>query len=133
VLLTAIEVRRPRIPEDLIAPQHEDIHAELNLWGRQSRTHTPRLRCGSAEKLYRVPRGAEYDPQPKPALLPPYRILDLDRAILRMPDLHRQLIREYYVRQTRPEVLCRRMAIHWSHFGKLMFDSRAMVLNLLRS
>jgi DNA-directed RNA polymerase specialized sigma24 family protein len=122
------------LPVDLIAPQHEALDSDLVAWGRWSRERRARIKCGSAEGAYRAgyrswhyPTAAEMMPS-----LPNPRAQDLDRAILRIANQHRELLRMHYVDLRQATVICRQLALRWETFGQWMFDARAMVINQLR-
>lgn len=120
-----------RLALDEVAPQHAWIHSQLDLWGRASRIGNKRLYCGSIESRYRV-RAFDFQPAPRPIELAAEEFRSIDRAILGLPELHRRLLAEYYVRNCPLDIIRRRLKIHFSHFAKLMFNARAGVLNQLR-
>lgn len=119
-----------RLPLDEIAEQHRAIHAELESWGRWNREGRPRVYCGSAESKYRAPLR---EPQPRWELPPDPRLLELDRAVRFQPELWRKVLASYYVHNTPVYILIRKLKIHFTHFGPIIFKARAGVLNRLRA
>lgn len=123
-----------RLPLDEIAPQHREIHSDLEAWGRWNVDRKPaKVRCGSAERnyitnwrQYHYPSIAEMMPR-----LPNPRNREIDRAILLCALRHQEVLRRYYVFRQRPEHICRRMPINFIHFGQLIFKARAGVINNL--
>lgn len=123
------------LPVDQVAPQHVDIHADLERWGAWNRERYRAAKCRSLEGDYRRTRagdqGTEY---PRlPVWLPPNpRNRQIDRAVLGMLLQHKETVKLFYVERRAPKHICRLVVIHWSDFPKWMFDCRAMVLNQLR-
>ena len=132
-----VEIRRRTYPVDEIAPQHAEIDADLEAWGRWSRMGGGRFPCGSAEGAYRsrngnIEMGWEFEaPLPSPVSLVNPRVREIDRAMLAVPLEHRRALILHYCYQVRPERICRTLAVHYSHFGPLMFMARCMVVNCL--
>lgn len=121
-------------PIDDVAPEHADVHADLAAWGRWSLDRRSGVRCGSAESGYRSNWRSWHYPTAQEMMpsLPNPRAREVDRAVLGLPDQHRQTVRLYYVFNARPEVICRRVVIRQTDFGRWMRDCRCMVLNRLR-
>ncbi len=121
---------------DVVHDDQRGIHAELEAWGRWSIDSRGRVKCGSAEKSYENRSGYRSFNYPSvdemmPALPNP-RMRQIDRAVLGLPEQHRNTCRYYYVLGLRPEVICRRVVIRHADFGRWMRDCRAMVANRLR-
>ena len=125
----------PRVPVDAIAPQHIEIHAELERWGAWNRERYEAGTCSSIEKRYDHSGGR----QVKKAVisLPPDPVLfRLDRTVrymvLSVPQ-HAETVKLFYVKRNTPWMICRLVSVHWKDFGKWMFDTRAMVINVSRA
>jgi len=127
-----------RFAISMIEPRHIAIDGELEDWGRWSRDRAKGLRCGSAEGNYR-PRNGNIDmgwefnaPEPTPVQLPNLRMQEVDRAVLRVPELHRKALALHYVQRKGAQYICESLRVRKATFGAFMTTGRDMVLNLLR-
>lgn len=125
--------KQPRVPVDVIAPQHIDIHSDLERWGMWNRLRYEPATCASMEKLYT--KGGDTTP---PATAHPTnpRNLELDRAVRHMSmavPQHAETIKHFYVYRRTPIVICRLVVVHWKDFALWMFDCRSMVTNVSRT
>lgn len=133
-----VEIRRRTFPIDEIAPQHIEVDADLEAWGRWSRSGGGRFPCGSVEGAYRprngnIEMGWEFEaPIPSRPQIANPRMREIDRALLAVPESHRKALILHYAYQARPERICRALAVNVSMFGPLMFMARSMVVNILR-
>ena len=127
--------RETKCAVDVVAPQHDVIHADLERWGTWNRDRYRPGSCTSMEKNYRRTRandqGMEYPRLPIAMPINP-RNREIDRAVLRLPEQHRETVSLFYVKRKPPELICRLVVVRWTHFPRWMFDCRAGVLNLLR-
>lgn len=130
--------RKPRVPEDIVEPQHQDVHGKLDRWGRWQREKYEPATCASIEKLY-TKGGDTTPPATAPQPLDPVTVA-VDQAVRllrrRVPD-HAEALRLYYVgadgrRPMEPKLICRRLGLHWSHFRPFMSRARAMAINVLK-
>lgn len=131
---TRLYTKTPRVPVDVVAPQHLELHAELERWGSWNRERYEAGTCSSVEKRFdssggREAKRAVVSLPPDPRL----RILDrtLRRMVMSVPQ-HAEAIKLFYANRRTPVVICRVLVIHWKDFGTWMFDARAMVLNISR-
>lgn len=117
--------KQPRCPADVVAPQHQDIHADLERWGAWN---AERYRAGASGMVER------YRPPTPPAtgLGVDPRLIALERAVLHLPAKHRDTVRLFYVDRQDARTICRVFALRYEAFPSWMFLCRAMVLNLLR-
>jgi hypothetical protein len=142
--------KAPRMPVDVVAPQHAEIHHDLDRWGLWNRDRYQPGTCASMEKLY-YKGGDTTPPATAPTLANP-RHLAIDRAVRRMSmgaHQHSETIKLYYVtrpvrrivmrggtrievRCTTAQAICGLLTIHWKDFGTWMFDCRSMVVNIIR-
>jgi hypothetical protein len=141
-------------PVDVVATQHLDIHEELEAFGRWSREKYQPSTCDSVEKNFDPGEGGRKVRAPIITLPenPRHRAIDQVVRYMRMhlpkhgealkmyyvgvlpngkPDPKRPILHAQYIRSS-PRAICRTLHLHWSHFGTLMFDSRAAMINLLR-
>ena len=127
--------RASRLPIDWIAPQHAEIHAELERWGAWNRIRRQAATCGSVEKNFDGRGGyrSNYYPALPISLPENQRNRQVDRAVIRLPLQHRETVKLFYVSRREPRAICRAAVIHWNDFPKWMFDCRAMVLTQLRA
>lgn len=124
-----------RLPVDQVAPQHAEIHSDLERWGAWNRERYSPRTCGSAEGRYIRTRAQDQstDYPRLPVWQPPNpRNREVDRAILRCAFRHQEILRRHYVDRLAPAHICKLMALHFRHFGPLLFNSRAAVINNLR-
>ena len=123
------------LPVDVVDPDHTAIHSDLEAWGRWNRDRGHKMLCGSAEGNYRAPwRQWSYPTTAEmmPRNLRNPRNVAVDRAVLHLPEQHRETVRRYYVFQQVPELIARKANIRYIDFGRWMRDCRCMVLNQLR-
>lgn len=126
--------KQPRIPADVIAPQHVEIHADLERWGSWNRERYEAGTCDSLEKHFES--GGREVKTPVISLPTNPRNLQLDRAVRHMSihvPQHGETIKLFYVKRRPPIVICRVVVVHWKDFGTWMFHCRAMVLNVIRA
>jgi hypothetical protein len=126
--------KQPRIPVDVIAPQHVDIHADLERWGGWNRERYEAGTCASIEKRYDA--GGREVKKAVVSLPTNPRNLQLDRAVRHMSmavPQHYETIKLFYVTRRPPIVICRMVTVHWKDFGTWMFDCRAMVINVCKA
>ncbi len=118
--------KQPRCPSDIVAQQHQDIHAELERWGAWNAERYKAGASGSVESRYReqtaAATGLGVDP----------RLVALERAVLHLPPKHRDTVRIFYVDRQDARTICRVFALRYEAFPSWMFLCRAMVVNLLR-
>ena len=137
--------RAQRVPVDVVAPQHEDVHADLERWGRWNRERMRSRGCASAESVYERTRtpGATIEEID-------LRSVAIEKAIIGMPEDCRKTLRWYYfdagylclkaARNRRPgmpcptiaQIICWMLTLRYEAFPQWMFTCRAMVVNLLR-
>lgn len=147
---------RPRPgPVDVVAPQHAQIHVELDSWGRWSREKYQPGTCESIEGRFDPGEGGRKVRPPTVSLPENDRLRQIDTVVRymrmhlvqhgealklyyvgalpddRRRDPKRPVLMTQYIRCT-PRVICRVLHLHWSNFENLMFDSRAALINLLR-
>lgn len=125
--------RQPRLPVDVIAPQHVEVHGHLERWGAWTRgSRGGPDTAGSAEGWYDPSSGREVR-RPVIALPPNPMNICVYRAVQAMPMQHGDTVKAFYVRRFEPAHICRKVAvIRFEDFARWMFDCRAMVINLLR-
>jgi hypothetical protein len=126
--------KTPRVPVDVIAAQHVEVHADLERWGSWNRDRYEPGTCASVEKRYE-PRNKELRP-PHVSLPTRPRNLEIDRVVrlmsMSLPQ-HAETLKLFYVVRRQPQVICRLVVVHWKDFGGWMFDCRAMVINISKA
>lgn len=133
----------PSVAIDVIAPQHQGIHVELEAWARWCRERYEPNTCDSIEGNYDSGGGGRETKNANINLPenPMHRNIDRTVRHMRMQmNQHGEAIVFYYVgvlvraRYTPccPDEICRRIFIHRKDFGTFMFNCRAAVINLLR-
>jgi len=113
-----------------------DIIAELDVWGRWAK-HKPNYgsgSCGSAEGQYNAPWRQWHYPtademMPRPDVR---RMLQMDRAVTRLPTMYLQLVRCHYVYRLAPRKTRQRLGIHVSAWDAHLHRAHCMVRNLLQ-
>lgn len=118
--------RQARCPVDVIAPQHQDVHALCERWGAWNAERYRAGTSGSVESRYR-----EQTPHATGDGVDP-RMIQVERAVLRMPKDYRDTVRMFYVTRTDPRTICKIFTLRYEAFGPWMFTARAMIVNLLR-
>jgi hypothetical protein len=141
--------RQTKGPQDVVAPQHQEIHAELDSWGRWCRERYVPGECASIEHRFDNTGGRST----KAAVIslpenPMYRRIDkvVRHMRMNMPDHGEALVLYYagdlfqpkkmatgliYIRCSAQQI-CRKLHLHWSHFEGHMTYSRAALVNLMR-
>lgn len=112
------------------------VDAELRNWGRWVRDRTPKGHCRSIEHRFRHPRWRQeqLDEAPPPAIRPvdPVAAMAVERIMRHVPELHRSLLRLWYVEGASREWICRRLAISLrSDWDDVFARAQSMVDNLL--
>lgn len=117
--------RAPRCPADIVAPQHRDIHAELERWGSWNAERYRAGASGSVESRYReqTPKGMESVD---------LKLIDLERAVLRLPVPQRDTVRMFYVTREDARTICRIFSLRYEAFPAWMYAARHLVLHNLR-
>src|SRR5690349_9543666 len=101
-----------REPIDVIAPQHIEVHADLERWGAWNRERYHQGMCNSIEHAYDSSGGREV--KRAVVVLPPNpRHSELDRVVrimnMRVPQ-HGETIKLFYARRRSPRDICHVMA-----------------------
>lgn len=126
--------RKQRIPVDVIAEQHRDIHADLERWGAWNRERKQQGTANSKEGEYDSSSGREAK-RATVALPVNARHGQLERVVrqmmIRVPQ-HGETIALFYAKRRGPLDVCHIMLLRFEDFPTWMFDCRAMVVNLLR-
>ncbi len=127
--------RQSPLPVDVVAPEHQAIHADLERWGSWNREKYRPATAASAEGDYHRTRAQDQStdyPQLSIANPPNPRNAQIDRAILKLPKDYQAALRLFYVSRSDSTYICRVLHLHWCDFGERMSKCREMVLNILR-
>lgn len=120
-----------RQPVDVIAPQHVELHAELERWGAWNRERGEQGKCSSVESGYSS--GGREPGRAIIALPPDPRLSELDRIVrfmrLQVPD-HGQTVKLFYADRKAPLWICYTFNLRFEGFPAWMFACRAMVINI---
>jgi hypothetical protein len=146
--------RQSKRPQDVVAPQHQEIHAELDSWGRWCRERYVPGECSSIEHNFDNREGGYREPKAPLITLPenPMR-RKIDKVVRHMRmnmNAHGEALVLYYAGKLfepkkpkavrvgliyircSPQQICRDLHLHWSHFEGHMTYSRAALVNLMR-
>lgn len=119
-----------------IPPEHAQIDADLEAWGRWSQRRRGGFKsaCGSAEGNYRAPWRQWHYPTMEEMMPQPVAkdMLAIDRAVLKLPVMYLDLVRLHYVARLAPRTIRRRLAIHVDAWESHMGRARQMVMNNMR-
>lgn len=122
---------------DEIPPEHQQIDADLNAWGRWSSSKRSGYKsaCGSAEGNYNAPWRQWHYPTAEEMMprMPLADMLAIDRAILGLPHMYLNLVRCHYAFRLQPRKTRLRLAIAQDAWDEHLHRARQMVLNRLRS
>jgi DNA-directed RNA polymerase specialized sigma24 family protein len=116
-----------RTPIDEIAPQHEEVHSLLVRWGGWVAKKHGKRSLASIEGLYSKSTPPSTAPEASDSGL-----MDVERAVLRMPKDHRKTVVLLYVRRFTPTSICSVLHLRYEGWPAWAFACRAMVRNLLR-
>ena len=129
-----MQFKRPYPFADIlrVPPEHEDIDRELLNWARWARGGGG---SGASSPMFRMfrsnfARGGYGELTMAPPVETP-RALAMERAIRLLPDLHRDLLRGWYVGNMAPMALCRRLAIAAASLTQTLHDARTMLRNAM--
>lgn len=127
--------RMPRVPVDVIAPQHIEIHADLERWGAWNRDRYQPATCASIEKMYEKGGRDATPASTAPSIVNP-RHMQIERAVrymgMRLPQ-HGETVKLFYVNRRTPQVICRLVVIHWRDFPVWIGTCRSMVVNIIKT
>jgi hypothetical protein len=115
---------------DVIAPEHQMIHVELERWGRWNREVYLQGMCLSIESEYDS-SGGRVTKRAVIALPVDPLLRQLECAVLVLPEQHRESIEEYYVKRWAPKTICWSHAIQFEDFARWMYGCRQGVINVL--
>jgi hypothetical protein len=117
-----------------IAPEHAQIDADLEAWGRWSQRRRGGFKsaCGSAEGNYRAPWRQWHYPTAEEMMPQPVAkdMLAIDRAVVRLPLLYLQVVRGHYFFRMSPGKLRRELALN--SVDAHLYRARQMVINNMR-
>jgi hypothetical protein len=123
---------------EVIPPvEHAVIDERLEAWGHwsQRRRGGWNSACGSAEGNYRAPWRQWHYPTAQEMMphSPNREMLDVDRAVLCLPEGYRELVKCHYFYRLAPRKTMRRLAIHVTAWTDQIYRARQMVINNLRA
>ena len=119
---------RDRTPVDEILPQHREVHAHLIRWGMWAGARGRNRSLASVEGLY-TKAGTPASTAPLSA---DPKIMEMERAVIRLPEAHRLTVRLLYVSRWSPVSICQRGKMRYEAWPEHIATCRAMVVNLLR-
>jgi hypothetical protein len=120
--------REPRLPRDVVAPEHAQVHDLLERWARANRERRSRSTCASMERLF-LRGGRDATPPSTAPAAPVALYARVERVVLRLPSEHGQTVRLYYVAKLPPVVICRKLEIRFAMFAVWMHGVRSLVLS----
>lgn len=120
-----------------IPPEHADIHAKLENWGRWCRSRPHLGHVASLEGRYRAPRGAEAEWEtatPPPSPLPPPN--DPDALAIELiwrfiPKRQRFALRMVHVFRAEQAESAKRSHVNYKEWPEFIYLARCSVINLL--
>jgi hypothetical protein len=119
---------RNRTPIEEILPQHRDIHARLIRWGMWAGSRGRSRSLASVEGLY-TKAGTPASTAPLSA---DPKVMEMERAVIRLPEAHRLTVRLLYVNRWSPVSICQRTKMRYEAWPAHIATCRSMVVNLLR-
>jgi hypothetical protein len=125
--------KAPRAPQDAVADEHREIHADLDRWGRWNREKYQKGTCASIEKNFDE-TGGRHVRAPVIALPPDPTLRRIEEIVVAMrstAEQHSETLALYYCRRISPKNICWSMRLRYEDFARWMFDCRAMVLRAL--
>lgn len=124
----AVERPHPFDTIERVPEAHQAVDAELRNWGRWACSESRPDTTSPMFRLFRAShaRGAYGAPTPAPAV-ESHKALRIERVVRELPELHRQVIRGWYVVQARPHQLCRVLGVRPDTLARLLDDGRSMV------
>lgn len=129
--------RQSRVPIDIIAPEHGDVHIKLERWSFWNRERYEPATCNSIEKKFEKGGRDATPPATAPMLVNPL-YLRVERAVIlagvQSPQ-HGDCLRFFYVQRYNLFEICRRLnppkGIRWEDLPTWTYDSREMVRVIL--
>lgn len=120
---------RNRTPTEEILPQHREVHARLVRWGLWAGGRSRSRSLISIESLYRKESNTPASTAPLSA---DPQVMEMERAVIRLPEAHRLTVRLLYVNRWAPVSICQRTRMRYEAWPQHIATCRAMVVNLLR-
>lgn len=115
---------------DEVAPEHQEIHAKLQRWGRWQTERYQQGFCYSIEHRFEGDRNRTTS-RAVVALPPDPELGMIEMAILLIPEQHAETIVQYYAKRWAPKTICWAHSIQYEDFARWMHDCRSMVLKRL--
>lgn len=127
--------KQPRGAVDVVAPEHAEIHAELEKWGAWNRERRQQGTCESIEKNFSE-TGGRVSRRPLIALPPNMRMAQIEQAVtymLRDQALEQfgECLRMFYCKRWALKTICWSLAIQYEDLPRWTYTSRKAVLTVL--
>lgn len=119
---------KERTPVDDVKPQHRRVHELLIRWGTWASARSRNRSLASIEGLY-TKAGTPASTAPLGA---DAQIMDIERAVIRLPNAHLLTVRLLYVNRWAPVSICQRVRLRYESWPEHVDCCRSMVVNLLR-
>jgi hypothetical protein len=119
---------RERTPVDEVKPQHRRVHELLIRWGIWAGARVRNRSLASVEGLY-TKAGTPASTAP---LAADPQIMEVERAVIRLPNAHLLTMRLLYVNRWAPLSICQRVRMRYEAWPEHVSCCRSMVVNLLR-
>lgn len=107
----------------MVAPEHQDTHQELTLWGRWARSGAITGRCGSIEHNYRPPP-CWHPPEPRPELPTDTQALETERLMRHLRRLPRLILKFVYVFRADGTFISRRLKFREWEYDERLYSAR---------
>lgn len=130
--------KQQRVPVDVVAPEHLDLHSELERWGQWNREGRPGPgSCASLEGDFTGSGGRETR-TPVVSLPPDPRLARIEAAVVsmirdRVAEQYGETLREFYCKRWEPKTVCWAHALQYEGFARWMYLCRQAVGALLEA
>lgn len=117
-----------------VPAEHREIDDELLNWARWVTSGRSRQQISPMFRLFRsnMARGEYGAPTAEPSV-DAIRALTVERAMRRLPEQARELLRGWYVFRLPPWTLCKMLVIKKDRLCETLHDARTMARNVLRA
>ena len=118
-----------RLDFDTLAPEHRDVHAKLENWGRWVKGGR-RLgtACAPMFRLYRSSEARTAEPLTRNAAPDELEAWAIEQAVAKLPEPPREALRWYYVTPwVQPFRLARYLGVSMGSLPALVHDGRALL------
>ena len=129
--------KQARVPVDVVAPEHFELHSDLERWGQWNREGRPAGgTCNSIEGNMTSESGGREARAPQVSLPPDPLMARIEAAVVRMMQdpvagQYGETLREFYCKRWPAKTICWAHALQYEGFARWMWLAREAVASAL--